>query len=434
MALRALLPIVLAACGTSCGLAETLYTPPDLYSLATERSPDPSAAAVQRQLAEKAVEEGDPAAAFRFASTAVWLDSGDEVCQRILGYERVDGQWLSPYQKRQVSRGYAWDARFGWIKSADLARYEAGERRYGRRWLSAADAARVRKTRGEDWRVRTDHWVVTTPHSLEAAATLAAELERLFQLWRQVFGGYAVEAKDLRPQWRGDRPPRAWARPLQVTFHASKQAYVNALRHKQPRIAETAGIYFDDLREAHFFADESRVDGPPSAFRLSPSTLPTLYHEATHQLFQESRRTRKNVGAYGSFWLVEGVATAMESLTPLGDGRYAFAEPGGGRLPDARRRLAEGYSTPLAELHGLGSRDLQRRDDLPALYSQMAGLGTFLLSADDGRRRPGVVAFLRRLYADRLPGRTLWEEIGEGPADAQRAYQRWLQTAPADDR
>lgn len=421
--------------------AELLRVVPDVYTSAPDRGAPGESPPNARAAIEAALDAGDPAAAMRIATDTLYKHPEDGFCRRLAGYTRRDSRWLTPYQQRQRLRGYAWDTRFGWVKREDLPRYEAGQRPRGRRWLSAAQDARRHDTIDRGWRVRTDRWVVTTNHSLQAAAGLAAELERLFQLWRQLMGGYYLDAETLRSRLAADRPPAPWPRPMRVVFHASKQQYVAALRHKQPRIAQTVGIYFDDLREAHFFAPTPPTDTPgaPDAtpigggpFRLPPGLLPTLYHEATHQLFQESRRSTKNAGADRGYWLIEGVATAMESLTAADAERssYRFAHRSAGRLPEARHRLAAGRLVPLEELESLGMLTLQHRDDLPAVYSQMAGLATMLLAADSGRRRPAVVAQLRSLYRGDSRRPTLWRTLGESPREVEHAYRVWLLGTP----
>ena len=110
-------------------------------------------------------------------------------------------------------------------------------------------------------------------------------------------------------------------------YYRDKQEYVEALRKHQPRIAETLGVYFDTLHEAHFFAGDEH-------------SASTLYHEAVHQLFQESKPTAKHIGATANFWVVEGVATYFETLhrTHRPAGRvciYTMGELTAGRLPGA---------------------------------------------------------------------------------------------------
>ena len=121
----------------------------------------------------------------------------------------------------------------------------------------------------------TDHYLVTTNHSLEEGVRLAGQLEQLYAVWQQVFAGYVTSDAELRGGWPRGNPPASDAQKHKVVYYRSRDEYIEALRPAQPQIAMTLGIYFDTARTAYFFADE---DQEPS----------TLFHEATHQLFQET--------------------------------------------------------------------------------------------------------------------------------------------------
>ena len=68
-----------------------------------------------------------------------------------------------------------------------------------------------------------------------------------------------------------------------------------------PNIDISIGVYMDDMRTAYFYADKESDDR-------------TLYHEATHQLFHESRPVSPKAGQLANFWIIEGIAMYMESL------------------------------------------------------------------------------------------------------------------------
>lgn len=415
------LSTLMLAVTPSMGVAgETLCVASDCYG---EFSPteDTHRAAQLVDQAKQAAEAGRPDIALQLATAALRFDTNEPTARQALGYQRFEGQWLTAFQQKQVSRGLVWHPQFGWLKADEVPRYEAGERRDGRRWFSAQQDAARHATIANGWQVRTDHFQVTTNHSLEAAARLAAELEQLHQVWRQLFAAYYLDADEVRDLLTGKRGARVRSRPYNVIYHRDKASYVAALQHKQPRIGETLGIYFNDVREAHFFADPQ---ADPVLLRS------TLYHEAVHQLFQESQRTNRNVGRDHGYWAVEGVATYFESLTPAGAGEFVIGGADGGRLPAARQQAGKSRIMPLAELAALGMSDLQRRPDLPQVYSQMAGVATFLMHSSsesaDPSRRAAFVRYLRGLYTGRAKREALWQELGESPSEAQAAYQAWL--------
>ena len=374
------------------------------------------------ELARQAAETGQLSLAFQWATEALRENPDHAHARRVLGYEKRNGRWLTPYGVRMADTAKTWHPEFGWIEPGDVSRYDAGERRVGTRWMSTDEDAARRKDLKNGWQVRTDHFFVTTNHSLEAAVHLAARLERLHQVWRQVFAGFLLTEHEVRRLFAGERHPRRQVRPFRVYYHRDRDEYSAALARRQPRIAETLGIYFDRNHEAHFFAGED-------------DDSPTLYHESVHQLFYESRPAVKHVGELANFWIIEGVATYFESLTEHDDPHaglyYTIGEQSAGRLPAARERLLDdGFYVPLAELARFGKSDLQRHPDLPKLYSQSAGLAAFLMDAESGRYREPLVRYLEAVYAGRDDAQTLSETTGLAYPELDAAYRRYMKSLP----
>jgi hypothetical protein len=372
-------------------------------------------------IARKAASAGQASLALQWATEAVRENSDHAAARRVLGYQQRDGRWLTAFGARMADAGKSWHPKFGWIVASNASRYEAGERFVGGKWVSAdEDAARHRDMRN-GWQVRTDHFLVTTNHSLEAAAELAARLERLHQVWRQLFAGFYLHERGVAELFDAGREPRAQSRPFRVYYHRDRSEYNAALQRRQPRIAETLGIYFDTDREAHFFAGAGQDAG-------------TLYHEAVHQLFQESRPAAKHIGRAANFWIIEGVAAYFETLTEHNDTNtglyYTIGESTAGRIPAARERSRDGFYVPVAELSRMGKTDVQQYHEIAKLYSQSAGLSAFLMHADDGRYRESLIGYLKAVYSGRDSGGTLAETTGRSFDELDEAYRRYMQSLP----
>lgn len=399
-------------------LGQPVLIVPDVYVAGPRAdAPDTDSAAAELRFAkaQSAAEAGQPSRAFEWATATLWDDSNHAAARRVLGYELVDGEWLTPYQAKQRGRGYRWDGRFGWLRADELPRYETGQRRVGQRWVSAAEDAEDRQRVENGWTVRTDHFVVVTNHSLEEGTRLAAELEGLFQVWRQRFAGYWLAEREVRGLFGGDRGARKRSRPMQIYYHRDKAAYVAHLRRRQPRIAETLGIYFDDRREAHFFAGGE----DPELSRA------TLYHEAAHQLFAENGPGRKGAGRGANFWLIEGIACYFELLAPTDEpARYTFGNPAQGRLPSA---VVRGPALPLAELTAYGQTDLQRRTDLAAVYAQSVGVVAMLRHGEQAETdAEALVRTLRAVYSGQPDGEELSRQTGWSLDELDRQYRQFL--------
>jgi hypothetical protein len=354
------------------------------------------------ELAKRAAEAGQLSLAFQWATEAVHANPDHEEARRVLGYERRGDQWLTSYAARMVDAGKTWDSERGWI--------------------APDETSDERPSAKGEWRVRTDHFLVTSNHSQTAAAELAAQLERLHQVWRQLFAGFYLSDREVRELFAGERQARTRHRPFRVIHHRDKDDYVAALRRRQPRIAETLGIYFDTQREAHFFAGDDADAG-------------TLYHEAVHQLFQETRPAARKVAQDANFWIIEGIATYFETLAEHRDPRmglyYTIGEASAGRLPSARRRaLVDGFYVPLAELTTLGKEPLQRYPELAKLYGQSTGLAAFLMDGQQGRYREPLVSYLAAVYAGRDDAETLSTLTSTSVSDLDAEYREFLQSLP----
>jgi hypothetical protein len=363
-------------------------------------------------LARRAIENRQPSLAYQLVTEAVRENPDHAAARRVLGYVRYRDAWHTPFEIRQLSGGKVWHQTLGWLPKAHVARYERGERFYQGRWMPAADEAKLRADLARGWRVESDHYVVTTNHSLEAGVRLSRQLEQLHAIWQQVFIGYLADAGELKRRFAG-RATRPAAKQHQVVYFRTRDEYNDELRAAQPRIDITLGIYLDTTRVAYFFAAEDAGPG-------------TLYHEATHQLFQESRRVVPDVGRRDNFWVIEGVACYMESLADSGD-HFTLGGPNAGRMPAARHRLlVDKFYVPLAELVRLGMDALQNDERLPRLYSQAAGLCDFLLHHRDGRYREALVDYLVAVYTGRATADALAEVTGQDYATLDRQYAEFM--------
>jgi hypothetical protein len=418
-----------------------LFIAPDEYTAADQRLDQvrkirDAYASALFALAKQAADAGQLSLAFQWATETLRENPDHADARRVLGYEKRDGRWLTPYGVRMAEAGKAWHPQFGWLAAIDVARYEAGERLAGSRWLSAEqDSARHREMKN-GWQVRTDHFLVTTNHSLAAAAELAARLERLHQVWRQLFAGFYLTENEVRRLFGGERQPRRQVRPFRVYYYRDRDQYVEALRRRQPRIAETLGIYFDDVREANFFAEsEAGAEGSAAgAGRTGGPPVATLYHEAVHQLFQETKPAAKRIGELANFWVIEGVATYFETLREHDDPKaglyFTIGESDAGRLPAARQRMREGFYVPLEELTQMGKRDVQRHAQIAKLYGQSSSLAAYLMDGEKGRYREALVGYLDAVYSGRDTARSLAEATGVSYSELDGQYRRHAESLP----
>lgn len=364
-------------------------------------------------LARRAIKEHQPSMAYELVTEAVRENPDHKQARKMLGYVRFREAWHTPFEIRQKSANKIDHEQFGWLPKSHVERYEQGQRYYQGRWMPAAEESALRADVKRGWRVESEHYVVTTNHSLEEGVALSRRLETLYALWQQVFIGYTASEAELARRLDG-RMQRRESKPHNVTYFRTREEYNSALRAHQPRIDITLGIYFDKTRTAYFFAGGDQEPG-------------TLYHEASHQLFQETRPVAADVGRGGNFWAVEGIACYMETLQEHDAAYYTLGGMNAGRMPAARHRLLEdNFYVPLAQLVEIDMQTLQGDSRIAKIYGQATGLADFFMHDAHGRYRDALVRYLEAIYAGRATTQTLAEETGAGYETLDRQYREFM--------
>jgi len=368
------------------------------------------------QLARSAIRSNRASLAYELALDAARENPDHEAARRLLGFRQFQGHWRTPYEIDKLRKGSIWHERFGWLPRAHVDRYEQGERYLERekRWISAADDAKRHASISTGWDVETEHYVIRTNHSLEAGVELASRLERLHRVWRQTFVRFYASERDVAQLFQGQGTASRTPRQHRVIYFSDRADYERSLKRYLPPGVQTSGIYLADQARAYFFANPSEDHS-------------TLYHEATHQLFHESRIPSPAVGRKANFWIIEGIACYMESLSS----QAGFDTLGGReavRYQDARhRRIDDDFYVPLAELVALGMEQLQHDSRIARLYSQSAGLTHFLMHYDGGRYRDALVAYLSTVYSGRDTPLSLAQLSGTGYDILDRQYRDFLE-------
>lgn len=372
-------------------------------------------------LARRAVRADRASLAFELVLAAIREDPDHEGIRRLLGQQKFQGGWYTLYEKEKLRAGQVWHDKYGWLPAKHVRRYEQGERWSGQGWISAEEDARLHRDIASGWDVETEHYTVRTNHSLEAGVRLGVKLEQVYRVWKQLFiRFFATEAQvaelfDGRTRGRRIQLPR-----LQVVFFRDRDDYVRGLRSAFPHLKEdvvamSEGVYIAAAQRAYFFADKEQDDR-------------TLYHEATHQLFQQSRPTSLDAGQRANFWIIEGIAMYMESLRH----EEGFLVLGGFddvRMLDARYRLLHSnFYVPLSEFASYGMDRLQSDARIKTLYSQAAGLTHFLVHYDGGRYRDALVAYLAAVYSGRDTALTLPQLALSSFAELDKQYREFIQS------
>ena len=314
-------------------------------------------------MARRAVRSGRAGLAFELALAAIQADPDYEPARRLFGYQKFRDQWRTLYEVKKLRAGFVWSDKFGWLPKAYLRRYEEGQRYCDGRWISADEDARAASR--HPLRLGRRDRALHDPHQPQHRGRRGAGREA-----RTALSPLAADSSSAttprRPTWwrcstAARKPPSAPA--AGTTWSTSATATTTTARcgRRCPTSSISIGVYLDQTRRAYFFAGKDSDDR-------------TLYHEATHQLFHESRPVAPDVGRKANFWIVEGIAMYMESLRQE-DGYYVLGGFDDERMHAARYRLLhDKFYVPLDEFTGYGMEKLQNDPRIATLYSQAAGL------------------------------------------------------------
>jgi hypothetical protein len=368
-------------------------------------------------LARRAVRNGRASLAFDLILAALRENPDQEAIRQLLGYYRYHGGWYTLWEIGQLKAGLVWHEKFGWIPKTTVRRWEQGQRLVGGQWITAEQDAQLHRDIHTGWDIETEHYTIRTDHSREAGVALGAKLEELYRVWRQLFIRYFATEPQVMALFDG-RGRDAWGRlpRHQIAYFRNREEYNQALRPSMPNIDISIGVYVESTRRAYFFAGEGYDER-------------TLLHEATHQLFHESRPVAPDVARQANFWMVEGIAMYMESLRRE-NGYYVLGGYDDVRMIAARYRLLhDDFYVPLADLTRMGLSEIQSHPQIATLYSQSAGLTHFLISHDGGRYRDALVAYLRAIYSGQADAGTLAQLTGATYAELDRQYRAFIESA-----
>lgn len=377
-------------------------------------------AATADTLARRAVRSGHASLAFELVLAAIRENPDHEAIRRLLGFSKFRGGWYTLYEIDKLRAGYVWDDKFGWIHKSQLPRYQQGQRLAGNVWVTAEEDARLHGTIETGWDIETEHYTIRTNRSIEAAVALGAKLERLYRVWKQLFVPFFANDAQLLELFDGRTQRVPGARRIQlprlgIVYFRDRDDYVRALKPVFPDIGISIGIYVENTHRAYFFAGDDQDER-------------TLYHEATHQLFHESRPASPLIGRRGNFWIVEGIAMYMESLRQE-DGFNVLGGFDDLRMKAARYRLLhDNFYVPLSEFSAYSLAKLQSDPRIATLYSQAAGLTHFLVHYQDGTYRDALVRCLDAVYAGRDNPLTLSKLTDKSFQDLDAEYRKFIES------
>jgi hypothetical protein len=342
--------------------------------------------------------------------------------RRLLGYVPHEGGWAKPFAVQHIRRGNVNHPVFGWVGADWVPHLDRGElpsppvRGQQRvRWLSVAEADRLRANWDPPWQIFTEHFEIQTNVPLAQAISFGRRLEAFHDLFMAILADILGENLPLARRYRDSKlTGEPASKPHLVYYFSSKDEYV---AHLSPR-------YGSEIeRSLGFYPTKAGRGGraPAYFFRDPGGQLPetaNLYHEVSHQLLFETAGPNAYTKNAGNYWVFEGLGTYFETVEPQPDGSLEVGGLVGRRMEEAIKALVlERQGIPLAEFIAKDEASFTRHDSgIYLRYQQAMALAVFLMHWHDGVYREGFLDYVRDAYRGRIKrgnGRSLNDRLGQ---------------------
>jgi hypothetical protein len=364
------------------------------------------------ELATSCMKLGLFTAAFDLINDVIEADPDHKKARDILGYawEPTSKTWITKWEADMRKKAFLTDE--GWVKKEDKAKWDKGLREYAGKWVTKEEEERIRKRNEYNpFTVESEHFQVQTNLGRKQALEFANLLEDFHhQFFRFYVGFYdqVAGAKLLFNQAKNAKRHVVKVFPSQVEY----LTFVKAEKGNNQLLRDSGGFFAPEDRCSYFYWSERE------------QTLDTLYHEVTHQLFGETKP--QSGGSQGNNWVVEGIASYMETWEKI-DGKWLP----GHKLDSPRLGLAKGY---LAKVTGWSLASFIRIDhhefhetDRGLNYALSAALCHFLLHGEEGIYRDPFIQFISAYYGGKVVedslGKYLKVEGVTGPAETIQAIE-----------
>ena len=350
------------------------------------------------------------------ARAAFFIDPDNAGARAVFGYRLSDGRWCREWEIARRAKGYINDPAFGWITSKEKKRL---------------DAEPESNNPGKN-RIETEHFELKTTVSRQTATRLASRLEDFYLVWHLLFYPMTVTEKEAAAAVLGRRDMPA--EKHKVVLLRDRAEYMREVLRLDPDAEISSGGYFPDKKTVYLYLPDPEND------EETPLDVMAV-HETAHQLFAETgfirgaaQRRRANPGWESQFWLTEGIACYLETFeeTPRGwnvGGLKSY------RFVRAKERAAEPDGLlPIAELAGMGKKAFQRDANPAKLYTESAGLVSFLLHGEGGKYRASLLETLQLLYRGGESPELLEEITGVSYQQLDEEFRAYLRKTPLPNR
>ena len=335
--------------------------------------------------------------AYDLVNAVIEADPDHKRARDILSYAWDPGAktWISKWEASMKKDHFLTPE--GWVPKKEKARWDKGLREYQGKWVPREEEERIRKRNEYNAAsASTEHFEVRTNLGREKAFEFALLLEDFYRQFFRVYIGFydqVAGAKLLFNQAKLKKKHQVLLFPSRARY----EQFVRAEKGNDELLLESGGFYESGSRMSYFYWTDD----------LS-GVLHTLYHEVTHQLFAETKE--RGGGSQGNNWIVEGIASYMESWVKVGGKWHPGANLGSNRLQTAKAFLSANPGWSLASYARIG-HDEFHRENRGLNYCLGAALSHFFMHHQDGIYKEDFVQLISAYYGGQLAEDSLGQYI-----------------------
>ncbi len=374
------------------------------------------------RMAKKAVSLGSVSFGFQLLMQSLHENPDNPGSRKILGYKKTQNGWQTDFETLNLRMGNVLHDRFGWIPKKYVKKYEDGQRFYNGQWISEEQDAALHNTIEKGWVVETGHFTIITDSSIEDAVKVGQEVEKLYRVWKQLFLNYYATEPQIRSLFEKESSKFTAAPKHRICLFKTDEEYRAYLTQAGMMVSGSVGMYIH----------RSTGEGV-SCFVAGEENFRTMFHEVTHQLFEESCKTNPKNGDRWNYWVIEGAATFMESFHETEDGTLAV-----GGFSDERMRSARIYAvnsnvfTPFEEFVRVNRSTWQSAPQAGRYYAQACGMAHFLVFYDHGKYRDAFGRILFDVYSGSDALDTVSKRTGASWETLNKEYQEYIARNPEE--
>jgi hypothetical protein len=374
------------------------------------------------ELATKCMKFGLFTRAYDLINAVVEADPDHKQARDVLGYawESAKKQWITKWEIEKQKKFFLSKEGEGWVEKAHEKDWKEGKREFQGKWIPKEKEEEYRKRNNYNpYTVESEHFEVQTNLGRAKAFDYATRLENFYRQFFRVYIGFYDQIQGAKLLFNIEKMKnkhRVFLFPSQVEY----LDYVRSEMSNEKVIKGRAGFYSPAHRRSFFYWTDDK------------STLSTLYHEVTHQLFDETKEGRGN--SKGNNWVVEGIATYMETWEEV-DGKWSPGKKVDIEiLLEAKAYLSQHPTWSLFDFVKLEYKEFQETPDSRLHYGLGCGLCHFFLHYGDEVYKERFIQFLSAYYGGKVEEASLATYMKVDFATLEKQFKEYMSRLGSPDQ